>query len=193
MGPHFNNFISWTCTTDSIFENPTNLRRCGAIWSRPISRFFVFFRDNCPNSTFFMFISVIEFVNLKLNMREWQIVCDDLESLNVELVPQTRFFKNRPLYNAVDLWNTNVFSDISSISKIIIEIQAFSGLHRSLNNKLFANSSQHSGNHLFSIIFNHFFWTSNTFRRRNGTEPRALPGAEWSGAGEKCLRFKKSG
>ena len=72
-----------------------------------------------------MFISVIEFVNLKLNMREWQIVCDDLESLNVELVPQTRFFKNRPLYNAVDLWNTNVFSDIPPISEIIVEIQAF--------------------------------------------------------------------
>ena len=51
---------------------------------------------------------------------------------------------------------------------------------------------QHSGNHLFSILFNSFFWTSNTFRRRNGTEPRAFSGAEWSGAGEKCLRLKKA-
>ena len=85
---------------------------------------------------------------------------------------------------------TNVFSDILSFSEIIVEIQAFSGLHRSLNNKLFANSFQHSGNHLFSIILTTFLNLKH-FRRRNGTEPRVLPGEEWSGVGEKCLGFKK--
>ena len=56
------NLISCTFTKNSIFENPTILRLCGAVWRRPISIFCVFFRDYCWNSSFFSFVSVIKFV-----------------------------------------------------------------------------------------------------------------------------------
>ena len=54
----------------------------------------------------------------------------------------------------------------SILEIVIVEIQAFSGVHQSWNDKLFANPSQHSGNHLFSIIFNSFFLASNSFPLR---------------------------
>ena len=76
-------------------------------------------------------------------------------------------------------------------SKILIEAPGKGGMHFG-DLTVLTPSRNNSGNHLFSILFNSFFWTSNTFRRRNGTEPRAFFVAEWSGAGEKCLRFKKS-
>ena len=69
----------------------------------------------------------LEFVNLSFNRRDWQIICNELESLNVKLLPQTCFLKNRPLYNDVDLWHANVFPDI------IVGIQVFLDLHQSLN------------------------------------------------------------
>ena len=86
-------------------------------------------------------------MNLKSNAREWQILCDYLASLYAVLALHTRFLKIRPFYDAVQLWHTNVFPDFSSISGIIVENQAFSGLCQSLhcesevkcvNGKLFA-------------------------------------------------------
>ena len=66
-----------------------------SLWSRLKStciQVFRLFRDYCWNSSFFSFVSVIEFVNLNFNAREWQIVCDELESLSVKLLPKTCFF-----------------------------------------------------------------------------------------------------
>ena len=97
------------------------------MWTCDIQVYFRIFRHF---SEINVEIKVIEFVNLKFNVREWQIICDELESLNVKLLPQACFLKKLTLYNALELWNTTVFP---SILEIIVEIQVFSGLHQSLN------------------------------------------------------------
>ena len=73
------------------------------LWSRFKSNYIhifrsrtVLFRDYCWNSSFFKFLTFIEFVNLKLDVHEWQIIYDELETLHVELLPRTCFLKNRP-------------------------------------------------------------------------------------------------
>ena len=48
-----------------------------------------------------------------------------------------------------------------------------------------------SGNHLFSIIFNHFFEPQTLFSGCTSLRPWQSPGLR--SASEKCLRFKKSG
>ena len=45
------------------------------------------------------------------------------EKFTCQALPQTCFLKNIPLYNDVDLWNTNVFPEI------IGEIQVFLDSH----------------------------------------------------------------
>ena len=56
----------------------------------------------------FRFVSVFDFVNLKLDVHEWQIIRVELESSIVKVLLQTCCLKNRLLYNALELRNTNV-------------------------------------------------------------------------------------
>ena len=94
-----------------------------------------------------------------------------LKNIRTSMVLITNFIRESciTVVNELYWWNSEGSSQPDRLDMHMkkLQVSEFYRFHR-------------SGNHFFSIIFNHFFFTSNTFRRRNGTEPRLRRGGvEW--------------